>query len=80
MGEAGHIDLDLPHAPLLFIGGSEDEIIPSSLNQQNADAYTDESSVTEFKEFPHRSHFICGQSGWQEVAEFVMSWLESTPM
>ena len=34
MGEAGHIDLDLPHAPLLFIGGEEDQIIPPELNNK----------------------------------------------
>ena len=77
LGEAGHVDIEQPHAPLLFIGGEEDEIIPSSLNQKNADAYTDDESVTEFKEFPNRGHFICGQPGWEEVAEYVGDWLKS---
>ena len=77
MGEAGHIDLDMPHAPLLFIGGEVDQIIPASLNQKNAEAYTDDSSITEFKEFANRGHFICGQPGWEEVAEYIAGWLQN---
>lgn len=75
MGENGQIDLELPHAPLLFIGGEEDEIIPASLNQKNAESYTDEISITEFKSFPDRGHFICGQPGWEEVASVISDWL-----
>jgi pimeloyl-ACP methyl ester carboxylesterase len=76
MGEAGQIDLELPHQPLLLIGGSEDQIIPASLNQKNAEAYSDEVSITDFKEFAGRSHFICGEPGWEEVAAYVAEWLE----
>jgi pimeloyl-ACP methyl ester carboxylesterase len=75
MGEAGQIDLDLPHAPLLFIGGEEDEIIPYDLNQKNAEAYTDEVSIVDFKAFPNRGHWICGQQGWEEVADYISEWL-----
>ncbi|RFZ91259.1 alpha/beta hydrolase [Mucilaginibacter conchicola] len=75
MGEAGEIDLDLPHAPLLFIGGEEDEIIPYELNRKNAEAYTDEASITDFKAFPNRGHWICGQEGWEEIAEYISGWL-----
>ncbi|MEO3406792.1 alpha/beta hydrolase [Mucilaginibacter sp. CAU 1740] len=75
MGEAGHIDLELPHAPLLFIGGEEDEIIPYELNEKNAKAYTDEISITDFKAFPNRGHWICGQAGWEEIANYISEWL-----
>lgn len=76
MGEAGQIELDLPHVPLLFIGGEKDQIIPASLNEKNAKAYTDTNSVTDFKEFANRGHYICGQPGWEDVATYVSSWLE----
>jgi pimeloyl-ACP methyl ester carboxylesterase len=75
MGETGQIDLDLPHAPLLFIGGEEDQIIPYDLNQKNAEAYTDEVSIVDFKSFPNRGHWICGQQGWEEVAGYISEWL-----
>lgn len=77
MGDAGKIDLDLPHAPLLFIGGEKDEIIPCDLNEKNAKAYTDEISITDFKAFPNRGHWICGQQGWEEVAAYINEWLQA---
>lgn len=77
MGSGGQIDLDLPHFPLLFIGGEDDQIIPPALNEKNAKAYTDEKSITAFKEFKHRSHFICGEPGWEEVATYVYQWLHA---
>ena len=30
--------------------------------------------MTEYKEFPGRTHFIIGQSGWEEVANFTLRW------
>lgn len=77
MSEDGHIDLETPHAPLLFISGSGDEIIPPSLNQKNVEAYEDSNSITEFKEFPARGHAICIQPGWEEVAEYIATWLSN---
>ncbi len=35
-------------------------------------------AITEFREFSGRSHLIAIQDGWQEVAEFALSWVEST--
>ncbi len=77
MGEAGEVNLDIPHAPFLFIGGSEDQIIPPALNEKSANAYTHELSITDFKEFAQRSHFICGEPGWHEVAEYTAEWLQN---
>jgi len=31
-------------------------------------------SITAFKEFPGRSHYIFGQPGWEEVADFALDW------
>jgi pimeloyl-ACP methyl ester carboxylesterase len=75
MGAPGEVTLDQPHAPLLFIGGREDKIIPYELNQRNAEAYTDDMSICDFKAFMNRSHWICGQHGWKEVAAYVCEWL-----
>jgi pimeloyl-ACP methyl ester carboxylesterase len=73
MGEDGKIDLSKPHGPLLLIGGERDEIIPADLCRKNAEAYDKPAS---FHEFKGRSHYICGEPGWQEVAETVADWLE----
>jgi pimeloyl-ACP methyl ester carboxylesterase len=74
-GADGIIDFKKSHAPLLFIAGEEDNIIPSSLNLKNCRAYKDPKSVCDFKEFPRRTHFICGQPGWEEVAQYAEQWI-----
>ena len=71
----GKIDFKKPHAPLLFIAGEKDHIIPSSLNRKNFNAYKDKNSKRDFKEFPGRTHYICGQENWQEVAAFIEQWI-----
>ncbi|WP_158828298.1 alpha/beta hydrolase [Mucilaginibacter lacusdianchii] len=75
LGSDGRIDLDLPHVPLLFIAGEEDQIIPADLDDKNAKAYTYESSVTDYRKFAGRGHWICGQNGWEEVAGVVADWI-----
>jgi pimeloyl-ACP methyl ester carboxylesterase len=76
LGDDGEIDMALPHNPLLLIGAEKDEIIPASLVRRNAHAYQDERSHHEYKEFTGRSHFICGEPGWEEVAASVANWLQ----
>jgi len=71
----GHIDFSTPHAPLLFIAGSTDNCIPSSLNYSNYKRYSHTGSVTEFKELKGRNHFVLGQSSWPETAETIHAWI-----
>jgi len=75
LGRIARIDLDAPHVPLLFIAGDKDHIIPAKLNEKNAKAYQDPASITSFREFPGRGHFICGQPDWEEVASYVHDWI-----
>jgi len=76
LGDAGHIDLDRPHAPMLFVGAEKDEIIPPELCAKNAKAYTDPGSLCDYAEFQNRSHFICTEPDWEEVAATVANWLD----
>jgi alpha-beta hydrolase superfamily lysophospholipase len=75
LGNAGKIDFGRSHAPLLLTAGSMDNIIPASLNKSNFNKYKASTSVTDFKEFPGRTHFLIGQDGWQEIADYVAAWL-----
>ena len=77
-GSATKLDFSKPHAPLLFIAGEKDNIIPHSLNEKNWQSYKDKDSKTDFKLFQGRTHFICGQEGWEEVAAFVSDWIGTT--
>jgi pimeloyl-ACP methyl ester carboxylesterase len=45
-------------APMLFMAGSEDNIMPPAVNQSNAKHYRHAKSPTDYKEFEWRSHYI----------------------
>lgn len=61
-------------APLLLIAGEEDHIAPPSLVRANARLQHRSRAVTAFKVFPGRSHYILGQEGWEQVADFALDW------
>ncbi len=63
-------------APLLLVGGEKDVIMPAALNRKNFSKYRG-TSVTEYQEFPGRSHYIISETGWQEVADHALSWVLS---
>lgn len=70
------VDFSKHHAPLLITAGEKDHIIPASLSRTNYKRYKDGNSTIDFHEFPGRDHFLIGEHGWQEVADFVLSWLD----
>lgn len=61
-------------APLLFIAGGDDNIMPASVNKANAQHYKDSKAITDYKEFSGRCHFTIGQYGWEEVADYALDW------
>lgn len=69
------IDFKKAHAPLLFIAGEKDHIMPATLNKRNFNAYQNADSIKDFKLFEGRSHYICGEQNWEEVATYVNDWL-----
>lgn len=71
-----NIDFKKPHVPLLFIGGGSDHIFPPSLTKTIAGRYKDAASKVDVKIFEGKSHFICGEPGWEKVADSVLDWYE----
>lgn len=61
-------------APLLVIAGGADHVSPPSINRTIAKLQHRSKSITAYKEFAGRSHFILGQPGWEEVADFALGW------
>ncbi len=70
------IDFKKAHTPILFIGGTKDNIFPAAFTAKIASKYQDKNSKVDVKLFEGRSHFICGEKGWEEVAKYVQTWIE----
>src|SRR5215213_618003 len=64
-------------APLLFIAGGEDNLMPPAVQESNVKHYRHTKSVTDYKEFPGRSHYTLGQDGWEEAADYALEWAKN---
>jgi pimeloyl-ACP methyl ester carboxylesterase len=64
-------------APLLLIAGGEDHLQPAPVNESNFKHYRNSCAVTDYHEFPGRSHYTVGEDGWKEVADYSLEWAES---
>jgi pimeloyl-ACP methyl ester carboxylesterase len=67
-------------APLLFIAGGEDHLMPPKVQRSNAAHYTSSKTITEVKEFEGKSHLMPAQDGWEEVADYALAWAEKHAM
>ena len=70
------VDYSADRAPLLFIGGSEDHIMPTSVNKSNAKHYKKSPALTEYHEFQGRDHWTCAAPGWEAVADYALTWAQ----
>lgn len=61
-------------APLLFIAGTKDNIMPAAVNRSNAKHYEGSKAITDYHEFEGRSHFTVGEPGWEAVADYALDW------
>jgi len=73
---AAKINFSKPHAPLLIMSGSNDKLIPASLNYINYKKYANGNSVTEYIEFKGHIHLVFGIPAWKEEADCVFHWLQ----
>ena len=68
-----HVNYDnADRAPLLFISGDEDHLMPPSIQRSNAKHYSS-ATVTEVKEFVG-PHLLPAAPGWEEVADYALDW------
>jgi pimeloyl-ACP methyl ester carboxylesterase len=63
-------------APLLFLSGSEDNLMPPSVQRSNVKHYKS-NTITELKEYEGKSHLMPSQEGWEEVADYALEWAVS---
>jgi non-heme chloroperoxidase len=69
---AARVDESKVTCPVLIIAGEKDRIVPASVTRKIAEKY---KRVSTYKEFPDHSHWVVGEPGWQEIAEYIKEWL-----
>ncbi|MEP9360246.1 alpha/beta hydrolase [Sphingomonas sp. KR3-1] len=60
--------------PLMLIAGGKDRTVPAAMVRANYRKYLRSPADTAFHEFPGRSHWLCNEDGWEEVADRALSW------
>lgn len=63
--------------PLLLISGTADNTVPPVLVKSTLRVYSKSKAVTEYKEFAGRGHSLTIDSGWRELAEYSLHWLQA---
>nr|AEI30285.1 hydrolase alpha/beta hydrolase fold family [uncultured microorganism] len=60
--------------PMLIISGKQDKIMPASVVRNIAKKY---SAKADYLELDNHSHWIIGETGWQDVAQKINEWLNN---
>ena len=61
-------------APLLILGGGKDHTVAAASTRANFKLQSKSKAVTEYKEYAERSHYTCGEAGWEAVADHALEW------
>jgi pimeloyl-ACP methyl ester carboxylesterase len=77
LGKSARIDFAATHAPLLFLTGDQDHLTPVAMVRRNVHKYASGSGTVDFREFAGRSHYICAERDWEEVADVALAWLSN---
>ena len=62
--------------PLLLIASGKDHTVPESVTRSTLKQYRHSEAVTDLKSFPDRGHSLTIDSGWAEVADTCLDWLQ----
>ena len=63
--------------PLLLISGKQDHTVPDVTTRSTLKQYRDSTAVTELRQFEGRGHSLTIDSGWREVADATLAWLDA---
>ena len=61
--------------PMLVVSGEKDHIVPHAMAYAAYKRQRKNTAVTEFVEFPNRGHSLVADSGWKEVAEASLAFV-----
>jgi alpha-beta hydrolase superfamily lysophospholipase len=62
--------------PLLLIAGGADHTVPVHITRATRKQYRKSAAMTDYQELPGRGHSLTIDSGWREVADGVLKWLD----
>jgi non-heme chloroperoxidase len=62
--------------PLLLTAGGKDHTVPPAITRATQKLYRGSTAVTDLQEFPGRGHSLGIDSGWREVADAILAWLD----
>ena len=62
--------------PLLIISGEKDHTVPWTIANASYQQHTDNPGVTEIVEVPDRGHSLTIDSGWREVCDTALSFIQ----
>lgn len=76
---AARVDFKKAHVPLLFMAGSKDHIMPATLTYRIYKSYikNNKNSVTEYKEFKGKNHYVVNLPSWKENADYILNWINT---
>lgn len=60
--------------PLLVMSAEHDRTVTPYLAKAIYNVQKKSSARTDFIQFSHRSHFLAGEKGWEEVAQYAIDW------
>lgn len=69
---ASSVDASKVTCPVLVVAGAQDRITPASVVRKVAKRY-----AASYREFADHAHWVVGEPGWEDVAGFVLQWLEA---
>ena len=72
-GKASRVDQSKVTCPVLVVGAAHDKATPVSVVRQQAKKY---GAAATYKEFPNNAHWVIGEPGWEEIAQYVSDWLD----
>jgi non-heme chloroperoxidase len=71
------VDTENPgRGPLLVVSGAKDHTVPRSISDATFKKQSKNKDVTEFVEIPGRGHALTIDSGWREVADTALAFVQ----
>lgn len=70
---AARVDEARITCPMLVVAATQDHITPAPVVRKVARKY---HAVSTYREFPGHAHWVLGEPGWEDIAQYVADWLE----